>query len=75
MKWRLIIKKYIPEIQYIPGKKIIAEDALSWLPNNRNQNTTHESTYWMETISKCYDTVELPEGMFPNIFRIKYQYQ
>ena len=53
----------------------MAADTLSQSPNNRNQNTTHECTYSMETMSKYYDTVELPEGIFPIKFKIIYQYQ
>ena len=38
-------------MEYIQGEKNIAADALSQLPNNVNQETTHDSTYKMETIS------------------------
>ena len=48
----------------MPGNKIIVADALSLLPNNGNQNTTHESTYTMETMSELYDIDELIDGTF-----------
>ena len=50
LRWRLILE-YFPDIKYIQGEKYIAADALSQLPNNVNQETTHDSTYKMETIS------------------------
>ena len=46
----LYYKKHSPDIDYIPSKKNIAAYALSKLPNNVNQETTHESTYTMEKI-------------------------
>ena len=65
LRWRLILEEYGPDIDYIPGAKNIAIYALSRLPNNVNQETTHESTYTMEKMSELYDTEELPEGTFP----------
>ena len=53
------IKKYGPDIEYVPSKKNIAADVLSWLPNNGNQETTNESTYLTETMSKLYNIEEL----------------
>ena len=49
LRWRLILE-YGPDIEYIQGEKNTAADALSQLPNNVNQETTHYSTYKMETI-------------------------
>ena len=46
----IIVEIYSPEIEYIPAKKNIVADALSKLSNNGNQETTHESTYKIETI-------------------------
>ena len=43
--WIIILKEYIPEIEYIPGKKNIVADKLLQLYNNKNQKTTHKSTY------------------------------
>ena len=53
------------DILNIRGEKNIAEDALSRLLNNINQETTRESTYTTETMSELYDIKELSEGMFP----------
>ena len=56
-------------------EKNILADALSRLPNNENQETTHESTYTMETISELYDIDELLESMFSLSFNIIDGYQ
>ena len=40
-------------------------DALSKFPLNINQDTTQESTYKMEIVSKINDNKELHEGIFP----------
>ena len=50
--WRLILEEYGHDIEYIKGKKNIAADALSQLPNNGNQETTHEQTYTTENMSE-----------------------
>ena len=41
LRWRLILEDYTADIEYIMGEKNIAADALSQLPNNGNQKTTH----------------------------------
>ena len=56
LRWRLILKEYSPDIEYIPGTKNIAADVLSQLTNNGNQNTKHESVYTMETMSELYNS-------------------
>ena len=43
--WRIILKEYGTDIEYIKGEKNILADALSRLPLNRIQETTHNSTY------------------------------
>ena len=50
LQWRLILEKYGPDMEYIPGKKNIATDTLSQLTNNGNQEATHDTTYTTETI-------------------------
>ena len=55
--------------------KNIVRDSLSQLPNNGNQNTTHESNYTMETMSEINDKEELSEGKFLIKFKIIDQYQ
>ena len=54
LRRRLILEEYGPGIEYILGNKNIAADALSRLPNNGNQETTHESTYTTEKNSEPY---------------------
>ena len=44
----------------------MVSDALSKLPRNGNQKTTHESTYKTENILELYDIDELPYGTFNN---------
>ena len=75
LQWRLILEEYGPDIEYIMGKKNIAADALSRLPNNGYQDTTHESTYTTETMSELYYIGELSEGTFPLSFKLIYRYQ
>ena len=70
LRWRLILEEYSPDIEYIKGEKNIAADALSRLPNNGNQETTHEKTYTKETMPELYDNEELPEGMFTLSFNL-----
>ena len=50
LQWILILEEYGPNIEYILGKKNIAADVIARLPNNVNQNTTHETTYTTKTI-------------------------
>ena len=75
LQWRLILEEYSPDIEYITGKKNIDADALSQLPINVNQETTHESTYTTETISELYNIEELPESTFPISLNIIDRYQ
>ena len=75
LRWILILEEYFLYIEYIPGNKNIASDALSQLPNNVNQETTHYSNNTMETIPKFYNIKELSDFTFPIYFKIIYQYQ
>ena len=52
--WRIIQEEYSPYIVYITDNKNMVADALSHLPINKNQETTHESTYTTETMLKLY---------------------
>ena len=70
LRWITILAEYGPDIEFIPGEKNIDADAQSRLPNIRNQETTHESTYTRETMSKLHDTKELPEVKFPLSFKL-----
>ena len=64
LRWRLIIEEYSPNIEYISVENNMVADALSRLPNNVYQKTTHESTYTTETMLELYDIDELPESTF-----------
>ena len=55
LQWRLILKEYIPYIQYIPGNKNKVTDALSQLTINGSQKTIHGSTYTTETMLELCD--------------------
>ena len=48
--WRLILYEYGLCIEYFNGMKDIPSDVLSLLPNNKNQEITHESRYKIENI-------------------------
>ena len=75
LQWILILEEYGPDIEYIKDENNIAADTLSQLPNNGNQDTTHEETYATETMSEIYDIKELPEGTFPLYFYLIDLYQ
>ena len=45
--------------------KYIVVDALSIFPFNGDQETTHNSTYQKEIVSKINDIKEIPESTFP----------
>ena len=66
---RLILEEYGMDVEYISGKKNIAADVLSRLPNKVNQETTHDSTYTTEKMLELYDIEELSEGTFPLLFK------
>ena len=40
-----------------------------------NQETTQEPTHKNEVVSEVNDTEELPEGIFPNLKKIKHHQQ
>ena len=72
--WRLILDKYVPEVEYTQCKKNVGEYALSLLTNNGYQNTTQESNYIMENMSEINDIEEIYEGTFTINFKIIYQH-
>ena len=53
--WRLILKEYGPDIEYINGERNILIDRLSRIPLFWNQGTTHKSTYQQEIVSIIND--------------------
>ena len=74
MIWRLTLEEYGPEIEYIQVNKNIVTYTLSRFTINGNHQTTHESTYAKEIMSKINDTKKLPED-FPINLKLIYQYQ
>ena len=60
LRWRLILKDYGPDIEYIKGEENIVADALSIFPSNGNQETTQRPTYQKEILSEINDTKEIP---------------
>ena len=50
LRWGLILEEYGLEIDYTKGEKNMVSDALSILPLNGNQETTHNSTYQQEIV-------------------------
>ena len=71
----LVLEEYGPDIDYIPVEKNIAIDALSQLPNNKNQENTHGTTYTTETMSELYGIEELPHDTFTIYFKLIDRYQ
>ena len=65
--WRLILKEYSKDIEYIQGNKNIVTYLLSKLTINVNQETTQESTNKKQIVSEITDTEELPKNIFPII--------
>ena len=72
---KTLLEEYGLDIKYILGNIYIAVYVLSRLPNNGNQETTHESTYLMEIMLELYNIKYLLEGAFPISFKIMYHYQ
>ena len=73
--WRLIREDYVPDIEYIKGKKNIVANGLSTILFNGIEETTQKSTYQQEIVSEIDDIEEMPEGTFPiNLKLIKNTY-
>ena len=70
LRWRLILEEYGTDIKYIMNTINLVTDTLSWLPNNVNKETTHESMYKIKTMSENYDIDELPEVKFRLFFKV-----
>ena len=68
-QWILILEEYSPDIEYIPGNKNKIAYALSRLPINRSQNTTHQSMYTTEPMLKLYYIKELLNGTSSSIIQ------
>ena len=64
LRWRLILEENGPDIKYITDFKNMVAYALSGLPNNRNQETTYDSTYTTESLPELYKIDEVPEDAF-----------
>ena len=59
MQWRLVLKEFGPDLQYIKRTRNVIADALSRLPINNDQEIFN--------ISECfgYDDDNLPPSSFP----------
>ena len=66
LRWKIILEEYGPDIEYLKGDKNIVAGALSRLPLNGNQYTTHKSTDQKKIVSEINDIKEPPEGTFTN---------
>ena len=78
MRWRAEnrgVLGWTPSIEYILGKTNISADVLSRLPNNGNQETTHESMDTTKTMSELYDIEELYKVTFLLYFNLINRYQ
>ena len=75
MRWRLLIKEFIPTFQYIKGEHNIVADALSRLP--LLDDTPHEESHCTLTkLSECFATALDPTSItFPLKFQVIYKYQ
>ena len=67
--WRLILKQYGPDTEYIKSEKNIIADALSRLPLNGSQETTQNSTYKKYIVPEINNNIEIPEGNLPINYR------
>ena len=47
-----MLKTYSPEIEYVLGKKNTSANVLLWFTDKRNQQTTNDYDYLMETMSE-----------------------
>ena len=50
LRWRLILKEYDPDIEYIKDEKNIVADALSRIPINGNKEHTEKYNYQQEIV-------------------------
>ena len=69
------IRRRRPAHRVYYGVKHIATDALSGLPYNENQDTTHELMCTSKTMPELYDINELKDGMFHLYFKLINCYQ
>ena len=64
LRWKLILKEFGMDIEYIQGKTNIVADVSSRFLINRIQEITHESTYKFEFLSEINDNELSPEVFF-----------
>ena len=62
--WRLILEEYVPDIEYIKGKKNIVSDRISSIPLNGNQKTTQKSSYQQEQCKKSMTSKKYLKVLF-----------
>ena len=75
LRWRLILKEYGTEIQYIPGATNIVAHSMSRLPSKEQPKYTHKFNYIMEALLEIYNVEELPNGVSPLKFATIDHYQ
>ena len=59
MCWRIILKKFCPELQYIKGENNVVADALSCIEMSDNQEILNISELYV------YDDEDLPDSAYP----------
>ena len=59
MRWRLILKEFVPKLKYIKGENNVVADALSGLEMDDNQEILNMSELY------GYDDEDMPDSAYP----------